>query len=60
MSEAELAKIGVIAGDGVGPEVVREGLAILGDVAGLDGLRPELVEFDLGGERYLRDRGSLA
>ncbi len=48
-----MATIGVIAGDGVGPEVVREGLAILGDVAGLDGLRPELVEFDLGGERYL-------
>jgi len=48
-----LATIGVIAGDGVGPEVVREGLAILGDVAALDGLRPELVEFDLGGERYL-------
>jgi len=49
-----LATIGVIAGDGVGPEVVREGLAVLGDVAGLDNLRPELVEFDLGGERYLR------
>jgi len=49
-----LARIGVIAGDGVGPEVVREGLAILDDVAPLDGLRPELVEFDLGGERYLK------
>jgi 3-isopropylmalate dehydrogenase len=48
------ATIGVIAGDGVGPEVVREGLAILDRVAGLDGLRPDLVEFDLGGERYLR------
>ena len=49
-----MATIGVIAGDGVGPEVVREGLTILGDVAGLDDLRPELVEFDLGGERFLR------
>ncbi len=53
-SEVALATIGVIAGDGVGPEVVREGLAILEDVAGLDGPRPELVEFDLGGERYLK------
>ena len=52
--EAELAKIGVIAGDGVGPEVVREGLAILDDVSGRDGLRLELIEFDLGGERYLK------
>ena len=33
-----MATIGVIAGDGVGPEVVREGLAILDDVKGLDGL----------------------
>jgi 3-isopropylmalate dehydrogenase len=49
-----LTTIGVIAGDGVGPEVVREGLAILGDVAGLDGLHPDLVEFDLSGERYLK------
>ena len=48
------ATIGVIAGDGVGPEVVREGLALLDDVAGLDGLRPELIEFDLGGDRYLK------
>jgi len=52
--EVALATIGVIAGDGVGPEVVRVGLAVLGDVAGLDDLRPNLVEFDLGGERYLR------
>ena len=49
-----MATIGVIAGDGVGPEVVREGLAILGDVAALDDLRFDLVEFDLGGERYLK------
>ena len=49
-----MATIGLIAGDGVGPEVVREGLAILGDVASMDGPRPELVEFDLGGERYLK------
>ena len=52
--EADLATIGVIEGDGVGPEVVREGLSILDDVAGMDGLTFELVEFDLGGERYLK------
>lgn len=47
-------RVGVIAGDGVGPEVVREGLAILGDVCEQDGLSLDLVPFDLGGERYLR------
>jgi 3-isopropylmalate dehydrogenase len=44
----------VIAGDGVGPEVVREGLAVLAEAAGRDGFQYELVPFDLGGERYLR------
>jgi 3-isopropylmalate dehydrogenase len=49
-----LTTIGVIAGDGVGPEVVREGLAVLAAAAGRDGFRYTLVPFDLGGERYLK------
>jgi 3-isopropylmalate dehydrogenase len=49
-----LAKIGVIPGDGVGPEVVREGLAVLADVAARDGFTYETRSFDLGGERYLK------
>jgi 3-isopropylmalate dehydrogenase len=49
-----LATIGVIPGDGVGPEVVQQGLAILREVAGIDGLKADLVEFDLGGERFLK------
>lgn len=47
-------KIGVIAGDGVGPEVVREALAVLGDAAQPEGFRYETIPFDLGGERYLK------
>jgi 3-isopropylmalate dehydrogenase len=42
-------RIGVIPGDGTGPEVVREGLKVLEAV----GVPAELVEFDLGAERYL-------
>ncbi|MBX6314886.1 MAG: 3-isopropylmalate dehydrogenase [Isosphaeraceae bacterium] len=49
-----MPRIAVIAGDGVGPEVVREGLAVLDDVARQDGLSFETVAFDLGAERYLR------
>ena len=45
--------IGVIAGDGVGPEVISEALAVL-DATGRRGSPFELVRFDLGGERYLR------
>ena len=42
--------VGVIRGDGTGPEVVGEALKVLG---ALD-VGVELVEFDLGAERYLR------
>ena len=45
-----MASIGVIAGDGVGPEVMRVALDVLKDL----GRRDEIVPFDLGADRYLR------
>jgi len=45
-------RIGVIPGDGTGPEVIREGLKVLDAVR--EGFDVELVRYDLGGERYLR------
>src|SRR5262245_48330817 len=51
--EAELYQIGVIPGDGVGPEVVAEGLAVLGEVARLESFDSALDRLELGGERYL-------
>ena len=48
-----MLKIAVIPGDGIGPEVVREGLKVLSAVAGSAGIRYEITEFDWGGERYL-------
>ena len=50
MTERKRYRLGIIPGDGTGPEVVREGLKVLGAV----GVPVELLEFDLGGERYLR------
>ena len=50
MTAGERHRLGVIPGDGTGPEVVGEALKVLGAV----GVPVELVEFDLGGERYLR------
>jgi 3-isopropylmalate dehydrogenase len=44
--------IGVIRGDGTGPEVVGEGLKVLEAVR--DGFEVELIDFDLGADRYLR------
>jgi 3-isopropylmalate dehydrogenase len=43
--------IAVIGGDGIGPEVVAEGLKVM-RAAGVD---LATTDFDLGGERYLRD-----
>jgi 3-isopropylmalate dehydrogenase len=45
-------RIGVIRGDGTGPEVVAEGLKVLDAVLG--GSEVEPVEFDLGADRFLR------
>jgi 3-isopropylmalate dehydrogenase len=45
-------RIGVIRGDGTGPEVVAEGLKVLDAVLG--GSEVALVEFDLGADRFLR------
>ncbi|MFH1568316.1 MAG: 3-isopropylmalate dehydrogenase [Gemmatimonadota bacterium] len=47
-------KIAIVPGDGTGPEVVREGLKALRAVADKVGFKYETVEFDFGGERYLR------
>src|SRR4029450_2184250 len=42
--------IGIIGGDGIGPEVVAEALKVVDAT----GVAYEAVGFDLGGERYLR------
>src|SRR6476646_1527398 len=44
-------RIGVIGGDGIGPEVVAEALKVL-DAVGLD---YERTDYDLGAHRYLED-----
>jgi 3-isopropylmalate dehydrogenase len=45
-------RIGVIRGDGTGPEVVGEGLKVLDAVR--NGFDVDLVDFDLGADRFLR------
>lgn len=45
-------RIGTIPGDGTGPEVTAEAVKVLDAVAGKNGIRYELVEYDVGGERY--------
>ena len=44
-------KIAVVGGDGIGPEVIAEGLKVI-EAAGV---AVDLTHYDLGGARYLRD-----
>jgi 3-isopropylmalate dehydrogenase len=47
-------KIAVIGGDGIGPEVVREGLKALETVSHICGFNYELEEYPFGADHYLR------
>jgi 3-isopropylmalate dehydrogenase len=47
-------KIAVIGGDGTGPEVVKEGLKVLEAASRKTGFAYETVDYDYGGERYIR------
>ncbi len=49
-------QIAVIAGDGIGPEVVREGLRVLDRVAALEGFRVRTTPYPFGAEHYLATR----
>ena len=44
-------RVGVIGGDGIGPEVIAEGLKAIAAA----GVHLDTVGYDLGGERYKRD-----
>jgi len=51
--------IAVIAGDGIGPEVVREGLRVLERMAAIEGFRVTITRFPFGAEHYLKTREIL-
>ena len=47
-------KIAVIGGDGIGPEVIAEGMKVLNAASAKHGFSLETTEFNFGGERYLK------
>jgi 3-isopropylmalate dehydrogenase len=49
-------KIAVIPGDGIGPEVVREGLKVLAAVADRERFTYELKEMPYGAEHYIKTK----
>ena len=52
-------KIAVIAGDGIGPEVIREGLKVLNAAASKHGFKIETRAFPFGGAHYLATKETL-
>ena len=48
-------RVGVLGGDGIGPEVIAEGLRVI-EAAGVT---LDTVDYDLGGSRYLKDETVL-
>jgi 3-isopropylmalate dehydrogenase len=48
-------KIAIIGGDGIGPEVIAEGVRVLGWFRARRGVEFDLWHLDLGADRYLRD-----
>ncbi len=49
-------RVAVIGGDGIGPEVVREGLRVLERVASIEGFRIETTAYPFGAEHYLKTK----
>ncbi|RMG10106.1 MAG: 3-isopropylmalate dehydrogenase [Deltaproteobacteria bacterium] len=54
-----MAKLALIPGDGIGPEVLAEGLKVLSELRRREGLDLSWDTFDFGAERYLKDGTTL-
>jgi 3-isopropylmalate dehydrogenase len=54
-----MKRIAVIPGDGIGPEVLREAVRVIRHLQQTRGLEVELVDFDWGAEKFLRDGVTL-
>lgn len=52
--------IAVIPGDGIGPEVIAEGLKVLKAASKIHQFEFDLTEFPFGGERYLKTKEILS
>lgn len=52
-------KVAVIPGDGIGPEVTSQALAVMSAAVHRAGARLQMVELDVGSDRYLRTGRAL-
>ena len=56
---SEKKRIAVVPGDGIGPEVIAQALRVLERVSETHGVTLELVHFDWGADKFLREGVSL-
>jgi 3-isopropylmalate dehydrogenase len=54
-----MKRVAVIPGDGIGPEVIREAVRVIDHLKQTRGLEVELVDFDWGAEKFLREGVTL-
>src|ERR1041385_593742 len=55
----EVKRIAVVPGDGIGPEVIAEAVAVLERVRETHGVEVELKQFDWGAEKFLKEGVTL-
>ena len=55
-----MVRIAIIPGDGIGTEVTAEAVRVLSALKDRESLELEMVEWDLGAERYLREGVALS
>lgn len=56
---SETKRIAVVPGDGIGPEVIAQGIRVLEHVQQTHDVKLDLVHFDWGAEKFLREGISL-
>jgi 3-isopropylmalate dehydrogenase len=54
-----MKRIAIISGDGIGPEVTREAVRVIQHLQQTRGLELELVDFDWGADKFLREDVTL-
>ncbi len=59
MGSGKTYKIGVIPGDGIGAEIIREGMKVVSAASDRFGFKMETVDYDFGGDRYLKTGEAL-
>jgi 3-isopropylmalate dehydrogenase len=58
-TEGNVKRVAVIAGDGIGPEVIREAVSVLERLRETHGVALELTHFDWGADKFLKEGVSL-